>query len=52
MFAYTRNPNYFGEICIYLSFAIIVGHTLAYAIPMTIWCTLFAINMFIKDLSF
>lgn len=48
-FARTRNPNYLGEIMIYGSFAICTGHWLSYAIVMSIWMTLFAINMYLKD---
>lgn len=52
MFKLTRNPNYFGEILVYLSFAIAVGHTVAYAIPASIWCTVFAANMYCKEKSY
>ena len=51
MFARTRNPNYLGEILLYLSFAILTGNTISYAILITIWCTLFALNMICKDRS-
>ena len=48
-FARTRNPNYLGEIMIYGSFAACTGHWISYAIVFSIWCTLFAINMYLKD---
>ncbi len=32
MFKLTRNPNFFGEIMIYTSFAIAIGTNAAYAI--------------------
>lgn len=48
-FARTRNPNYLGEMLIYGSFATCTGYWLAYALVISIWCTLFAINMYLKD---
>jgi protein-S-isoprenylcysteine O-methyltransferase Ste14 len=32
VFSYTRNPNYFGEVLIYASYAILANHWLGYAI--------------------
>jgi protein-S-isoprenylcysteine O-methyltransferase Ste14 len=51
MFARIRNPNYLGEILIYLSFAMTVGHPIAYSIPMTVWITVFLLFMKTKDIS-
>jgi protein-S-isoprenylcysteine O-methyltransferase Ste14 len=51
MFAYTRNPNYLGEIMIYLSFAICTGHLLAYSILVSIWLILFVTLMLNKERS-
>ena len=49
MFKFTRNPNYLGEIMVYLSFAICVGDYRAYLILIFVWSTLFALNMYLKD---
>jgi protein-S-isoprenylcysteine O-methyltransferase Ste14 len=51
MFARVRNPNYLGEILLYLSFSMCVGNTIAYAIPLTVWITVFIPFMKTKDLS-
>ena len=51
MFARIRNPNYLGEMLIYLSFAMTVGHPIAYSIPMTVWITVFLLFMKTKDIS-
>lgn len=48
LFSYTRNPNYLGEVMIYGSFAIVTGYTYSYVILGIVWCTLFAMNMFLK----
>jgi protein-S-isoprenylcysteine O-methyltransferase Ste14 len=45
MFAKTRNPNYFGEMSLYLSFAIVVGNWKSYIMLILIWSTLFYKNM-------
>lgn len=37
---------------IYLSFAIVAGNKLGYMIPGTVWLTLFAANMFCKEISY
>lgn len=34
---------------IYGAFAACTGHYLSYAIVMSVWCSLFAINMYLKD---
>ncbi|CAG9329245.1 unnamed protein product [Blepharisma stoltei] len=51
MFSYSRNPNYFGEILIYLGFGVLVGHWLSYTILFTIWTTIFMSLMIQKDQS-
>lgn len=52
MFKYTRNPNYLGEIMVYLSFAICVGRSEGYSIVSALWVTAFAINMMCKEISY
>ena len=52
MFKYTRNPNYFGEILIYLSFAVCVGHYFAYGVLASVWGTLFMALMLQKEKSY
>lgn len=39
MFKLTRNPNYFGEILIYTSFAIAIGTNAAYGVVLV--CIIF-----------
>jgi steroid 5-alpha reductase family enzyme len=51
MFKYTRNPNYFGEMMIYGSFAICVGNLKAFLPLIFSWGILFSMNMLIKDIS-
>lgn len=50
-FKYTRNPNYLGEIMIYLSFAIITGNNLSYGILAADWSVLFTAFIFQKEMS-
>ena len=50
-FKSTRNPNYLGEILIYLSFAIITGNALSYKILFTDWSILFTSFIFLKEMS-
>ena len=52
LFKYTRNPNYLGEIMVYLSFAMCVGQWEGYAIVSSIWVTVFVINMMCKEISY
>jgi len=47
----TRNPNYLGEIMLYLSFATLGGVMISYYILITAWVTLFGFNMYAKELS-
>jgi protein-S-isoprenylcysteine O-methyltransferase Ste14 len=51
LFTYTRNPNYLGEVMIYLSFAVCIGRIQAYAILVSVWSVLFMTRMYAKDLS-
>jgi protein-S-isoprenylcysteine O-methyltransferase Ste14 len=51
MFRYTRNPNYLGEIMIYGSYALIVGHWIPWAILAWVWIGFFLPNMLNKDAS-
>jgi protein-S-isoprenylcysteine O-methyltransferase Ste14 len=50
-FKYTRSPNYLGEMMIYLSFACVVNHWIAYAIVVWAWCTIFLARAFQKEVS-
>jgi steroid 5-alpha reductase family enzyme len=51
-FEKTRNPNYFGEILIYLSFAIISNNCVSYYILFTVWILLFGSSCLMKEKSF
>ena len=51
MFKYNRNPNYFGEMLVYTSFAIISEHMISYFINFFVWCTVFLINITCKEYS-
>lgn len=44
-FARTRHPNYLGEMAIYSSFALVVGHWLPWLILAAIWGLFFVPNM-------
>lgn len=50
-FANCRNTNYLGEVFIYLSFALLVGHWLPYAILGLFFALVFVPNMLKKDRS-
>ncbi|BCQ35124.1 hypothetical protein ERHA54_26300 [Erwinia rhapontici] len=50
LFAYSRNPNYLGEIIIYLSFSLLAMHGLPF-IVLAGWCIFFIRNMRLKDRS-
>ena len=50
-FRYTRNPNYFGEILIYSSFGVTVHHRAVWAALFLIWGTVFAMMIFVKEMS-
>jgi protein-S-isoprenylcysteine O-methyltransferase Ste14 len=51
VFAFTRNPNYLGEILIYGAFAALAGHWLGWAIVSWLWLAVFLPRMLIKDAS-
>ncbi len=51
-YKYSRSPNYLGEMMIYLSFAFVVNHWLAYAIVFWSWCTIFLARGFQKEMSY
>lgn len=48
---YIRHPNYLGEIMIYGSFALMVGHWLPWLWLAYVWLGLFAVNMAMKEAS-
>ena len=48
---YVRHPNYLGEILVYASFALLVGHWWPWVVLGWIWVTLFATNMVMKEAS-
>ena len=52
LFARTRNPNYLGEILIYLSFGIMSKSSASYGILGLVWSTLFLSSMLMKERSF
>lgn len=49
MFYVNRNPNYFGEILLYASFAVLVGKWTPWIILLTVWFVVFNLNMYLKD---
>ena len=49
MFYVNRNPNYFGEILLYASFAVLVGKWTPWIILGTVWLVVFNLNMYLKD---
>jgi len=51
LFAYTRNPNYLGEIMLYSGFGILSGSWISYLYLLFIWSFMFWSNMVIKDAS-
>ena len=51
VFAWTRNPNYLGEIMLYLAFGVVAQSWFSYGYLMYVWLTLFNSNMYKKDLS-
>lgn len=52
LFAYTRNPNYLGEILLYSSFATLTNHWLSYLTVVILPClTIFPARMWQKEIS-
>jgi len=51
MFRYIRHPNYFGEMLLYTSFALMVWHWLAFLVLAWVWAGVFAVNMILKEES-
>ena len=49
MFYANRNPNYFGEIMLYASFAVLVGKWTPWIILGLVWLVVFNLNMYLKD---
>jgi protein-S-isoprenylcysteine O-methyltransferase Ste14 len=49
--AWTRNPNYLGEITLYLGFGILAQHMFCYFYLVTVWLTLFWSRMDMKEKS-
>ena len=45
MFKYLRHPNYMGEMLVYGSYALLVGHWIPWAILAFWWLTIFVPNM-------
>jgi len=48
---YIRHPNYLGEMMVYGSFALMVGHWLPWAWLAWVWGGLFTVNMVMKEAS-
>lgn len=51
LFKYIRHPNYLGEMMIYGSYALIVGHWIPWAILGYIWIFFFGVNIWMKESS-
>jgi protein-S-isoprenylcysteine O-methyltransferase Ste14 len=52
LFAYTRSPNYFGEILLYSSFATLTNHWLSYLTVVIFPClTIFPARIWQKEMS-
>lgn len=51
MFRFVRHPNYLGEMMIYGSYALLVGHWAAWGILLAIWLVEFLPNMLAKEAS-
>ena len=51
MFSRTRNPNYLGEMLVYVSYALMAGHWLGWAVLAWVWSGYFLVNMILKDRS-
>ena len=49
LFKYTRNPNYFGEVLIYVGYAFLSGIPFTIFLFMIVWILIFIPNMLHKD---
>jgi protein-S-isoprenylcysteine O-methyltransferase Ste14 len=50
-FAINRNCNYFGEVLVYLSFAMCTNRVVCYLILITIWLSIFVNRIYLKECS-
>lgn len=50
-FRHVRHPNYLGEMMIYGSYALLVGHWFPWAVLAWVWLGVFATNMAMKEAS-
>ena len=46
-----RHPHYVGEMLVYGSFAMVVGHWASVLVRAWVWIGVFAVNMLMKDAS-
>ena len=51
LFYYSRNPNYVGEVMIYVGFALLQTHWAPWCVNAFFWSTLFVMNAKNKDKS-
>lgn len=51
MFKHVRHPNYLGEMMIYASYALLVGHWLPWLVLAWVWLALFVVNIHFKEIS-
>jgi len=51
IFTHTRNPNYLGEILIYLGYCLLSRHWVPWVICVSFWIFLFAPNILAKEKS-
>jgi protein-S-isoprenylcysteine O-methyltransferase Ste14 len=51
LFAYTRNPNFLGEIMIYASYAILAASLAGWIFVLLQWFLIFLPRMLVKDAS-
>lgn len=48
---YCRNPNYLGEMMLYAGFVNLVDMWQAWAYLISVWCTVFALRIAMKEVS-
>lgn len=51
MFRSIRHPNYLGEMMLYSSYAVVVGHWIPWVVLFWVWTSVFLINMLMKEAS-